>query len=42
MSFPNSNFEGNISTCVWQSHFEIFENGKVSVGRGDIYYAKKY
>ena len=37
MSFPNSNFEGNL---CYASHFDIIETWKVNVGNRDIYYAK--
>ena len=39
MSFPNSNFEGNL---CYASHFDIIVTWKVNVGHRDIYYAKKY
>jgi len=42
MSFPNSNFEGNFSTYVFASHFDIIEIWKMDIGHRDIYYAKKY
>ena len=37
MSFPNSNFEGNL---CYASHFDIIVTWKVYVGHRDIYYAK--
>ena len=37
MSFPNSNFEGNL---CYASHFDIIETWKVNVGHRDIYNAK--
>ena len=37
MSFPNSNFEGNL---CYASHFDIIMTCKVNVGHRDIYYAK--
>ena len=39
MSFPNSNFEGNL---CYASHFDIIVTWKVNVGHLDIYYSKKY
>jgi len=41
MSFPNSNFEGNISTFVFGKYFDIIDHWKLSVWHRDIYYAKK-
>ena len=40
MSFPNSNFEGNFSTYVFDKSFFIIETWKVNVGHRDLYYAK--
>jgi len=42
MSFPNSTFEGNFSTYVFDNHFDVIEGWKFIFGLRDIYYAKKY
>jgi len=41
ISFLNSNFEGNVSTYVFASHFENIENWKLIIGHRDVHYAKK-
>ena len=41
MSFPNSNFKGNISTYVSGKYFDIIESLKLIVGNREIYFAKK-
>jgi len=40
MSFPHSNFEGNVSTYVFGKSFCHYRELKVNVGHRDIYYAK--
>jgi len=41
MSFPNSNFEGNISTYLFGKSFCHYRDLKLNVGHRDIYIAKK-
>ena len=41
MCFPNSNFEGNFSTCVFRKSFLHYRDLKLNVGYRDIYYEKK-
>jgi len=41
MSFPSSNFEGNLILMCLASHFDIIESWKSIVGHRDIYCAKK-
>jgi len=41
ISFPNSNFEGNISTYVFGKSFWHYRSWKLILGHRDIYYAKK-
>ena len=41
ISFPNSNFEGNIRTYVFGKSFWHYRSWKLIVGHRDIYYAQK-
>jgi len=42
MSFPNSSFEGNVSTYVFGKSFWHYRELKIEFGHRDIDFAKKY